>query len=213
MKKHLLAFIAVIFSFAISGQSNAQVFVYGVTSCGTTPTTIVNGKPAYLTVDTTGKLCDTGSGGGGGTTTVQGNVSNASSAVATTSTNLGTNSYNYGFNGATWDQLQVDSLKNLKVVSLPAPATTTTTNSTIAAGNSFQTALAASGTRKGCLIQNTSSENMYFYFGTLGSATLSNSIQIVSGQSISCNAGGVVLTDAVNVTGPTTGNTYVLISQ
>ncbi len=198
MKKHLLAFIAVIFSFAISGPSNAQVFVYGVTSCGTTPTTIVNGKPAYLTVDTTGKLCDTGSGGGGGTSNV--NVTQFGGNNVVTGT---------GVSGVGIPRVTVSSDSSI----LPSPATTTTTNSTIATGNTFQTALAASGTRKGCLIQNTSSETMYFYFGTLGSATLSNSIQIISGQSISCNSGGVVLTDAVNVTGPTTGNTYVLISQ
>lgn len=144
---------------------------------------------------------------------IAGATSNASSGVAPTATNLPTVSYNYGFNGATWDQLQVDSLKNLKVVSVPGPGTTTTANSTIAIGNTFQNALSASATRKGCLLQNTSGEIMYIYFGTLGSATLTNTLQIVSGQSISCNTGGIVLTDAVGVTGPTAGNTYVVISQ
>ncbi len=46
---------------------------------------------------------------------IVGATSNASSAVATSSTNLPTVSYNYGFNGTTWDQLQVDGSKNLKV--------------------------------------------------------------------------------------------------
>jgi hypothetical protein len=45
-----------------------------------------------------------------------GTVSNASSGVATSATNNGTVAYNYGFNGTTWDQLQVDANKNLKIV-------------------------------------------------------------------------------------------------
>jgi hypothetical protein len=49
---------------------------------------------------------------GGGLT---GATSNASSGVATSSANVPTVSYNYGFNGTTWDQLQVDANKNLKV--------------------------------------------------------------------------------------------------
>lgn len=51
-----------------------------------------------------------------GSFSIAGTTSNASSAVATSSTNLPTVSYNYGFNGTTWDQLQVDGSKNLKVV-------------------------------------------------------------------------------------------------
>ncbi len=46
---------------------------------------------------------------------IVGATSNASSGVATSSTNLPTVSYNYGFNGATWDQLQVSATKNLLI--------------------------------------------------------------------------------------------------
>lgn len=52
-----------------------------------------------------------------------GTASNASSAVATSSTNGTTDVWNFGFNGTTWDQLQVDGSKNLKVLvnaALPA---------------------------------------------------------------------------------------------
>jgi hypothetical protein len=45
-----------------------------------------------------------------------GTASNASSGVATSSTNGKTNAWLYGFNGTTWDQLQVDGSKNLKVL-------------------------------------------------------------------------------------------------
>lgn len=51
-----------------------------------------------------------------GSLSLAGSTSNAGSGVATTSLNLPTVSYNYGFNGATWDQLQVDGSKNLKVL-------------------------------------------------------------------------------------------------
>jgi len=43
-------------------------------------------------------------------------TSNASSGVATSSTNQAMVGWLYGFNGATWDQLQVDASKNLKVI-------------------------------------------------------------------------------------------------
>lgn len=47
---------------------------------------------------------------------VNGAASNASSAVATNTVNTQAVAYNYGYNGTTWDQLQVDAAKNLKVV-------------------------------------------------------------------------------------------------
>ena len=52
-----------------------------------------------------------------------GSTSNATSGVATSSTNGASVAWNYGFNGTTWDQLQVDGSKNLKVLvnaALPA---------------------------------------------------------------------------------------------
>lgn len=70
-----------------------------------------------------------------GTVTVAGNVSNATSAVATSSTNVPSAAYNYGFNGTTWDQLQVDASKNLKVVLAPVATggLTPTTSAALAA--------------------------------------------------------------------------------
>ena len=46
---------------------------------------------------------------------VGGSTSNAGSGVATSSGSSQGIAYNYGFNGTTWDQLQVDGSKNLKV--------------------------------------------------------------------------------------------------
>lgn len=75
------------------------------------PLTLTNGFQASLQFDVNGYLktnCTVGCSGG--------STSNASDAVATSSTNGSTVSYNYGFNGTTWDRLQVDGSKNLKVV-------------------------------------------------------------------------------------------------
>lgn len=57
------------------------------------------------------------SGGGSGTPSdVVGTLGNNVDAVAPTTTgNLGTDSYNYGWNGTGWDRLQVDTSKNLKI--------------------------------------------------------------------------------------------------
>jgi hypothetical protein len=82
-------------------------------------------------------------------------TSNASSGVATSSTNQAAVVWNYGFNGSTWDQLQVDGSKFLKVTNqtaeqagenhvgevggnlLPITNDMTTTNATITTGQSI----------------------------------------------------------------------------
>lgn len=83
-----------------------------VTTCGAA--SLTNNAVAFLAMNTSGQLCTNATGGG--TTTVVGTTSNASSAVATSATNIASVAYNYGFNGTTWDQLQVDASKNLKVL-------------------------------------------------------------------------------------------------
>lgn len=55
---------ALIAGLLFAGAAEAQSFVIGVTACGTAPSTIVNGRPAYLTVDLNGVLCQAASGGG-----------------------------------------------------------------------------------------------------------------------------------------------------
>ena len=87
---------------------------------GTSPgAVLVPGTNAYVTNTVTVT-------GSGGTFPVTGAVSNASSAVATSSTNIGSVTYNYGFNGTTWDQLQVDGSKYLKVNATNFPASIAT---------------------------------------------------------------------------------------
>jgi hypothetical protein len=103
MKYWLIAGAVLAMTWAVPAKAQS-VPVFGVTTCGTPPTTITNGKQAYLTVLVgSGALCSTG-GGAGGATVVTGNVSNASSGVASTSTNVPVVGYNYVWNGTTWDQ-------------------------------------------------------------------------------------------------------------
>lgn len=90
-----------------SGQTGGLTQAAVTTSAPTYTTATTN----PLSMDTSGNLrinCITGCGG-------TGSISNATSGVATSSTNTGTVAYNYGFNGTTWDQLQVDASKFLKV--------------------------------------------------------------------------------------------------
>lgn len=82
-----------------------------VTSCG--GASLSNGQLATATMDLTGKLCVQLSAG------LSGTVSNASSGVATSTTNIGAVSWLYGFNGTTWDQIKT------KAASVTAVATDT----------------------------------------------------------------------------------------
>lgn len=94
--------------------------------------------------------------------------------------------------------------------------TTTNASGTITSGGTFQSILASSATRKGCLIQNptTATEPLYVFFGANGSATTANSISLGPGASVSCAVGGLgVATDNVSATATTTSHAYVEMSQ
>jgi hypothetical protein len=77
------------------------------------------GNMAALNLDSSGNLyidCNVGCAGG--------SSSNASSGVATSSTNGQTIAWGYAFNGTTWDQIQDDASKNLKVAIENTPTVT-----------------------------------------------------------------------------------------
>jgi hypothetical protein len=95
------------------------------------------------------------------------------------------------------------------------PGSTTNGSSTVTTGGTFQSALAASVSRKGCVVQNptTATEPLYVYFGATGSATTATSISLAPGQSVSCNSGPLVLTDNVAVTATTSAHAFVVMSQ
>lgn len=99
------------------------------------------------------------------------------------------------------------------VITQPFGAATTQTAGTITLGGTFQTALAASANRKGCMIQNTGVRTLHVFFGPLAGATTAKAIQVAPGGAVSCSVGGIVLTDAVNVVTTTTADTYVLAAQ
>lgn len=98
----------------------AALAAFATTALAAPGVTVQGPDGTQAGVDSNGLKVDvkscTGCGGSGTT-------SNASSGVATSSTNSPVVSYNYGFNGTTWDQLQVDGSKNLKITlptALPA---------------------------------------------------------------------------------------------
>jgi hypothetical protein len=95
----------------------------------------------------------------------------------------------------------------------PAKATSTATNGTITAANSYQSVLAAAPTRNGCLIQNRSTDSLKAFLGAPGSATDATSVSIPAGGSFSCNSPGLVVTDQISLTGPTTGDAFTVVSQ
>ena len=97
--------------------------------------------------------------------------------------------------------------------SAASPVTSTNVSTTITVTNTFQSLQAASTTRKGCLIQNGGSNNMWVFFGPIASATKALSFLIVpvgnaGDNSISCATGtGGVLGDQVSITG-TSGDAF-----
>lgn len=92
-----------------------------------------------------------------------------------------------------------------------APTALTTTETAVApTATTFSSLLAASATRKGCLVQNTGTTLGYVYFGATGSATTANAFQVAVGSAISCaTQTGGVLTD--NVAGTCASSTCAFI--
>lgn len=100
--------------------------------------------------------------------------------------------------------------------SAPAPLTaaSTTAAGTVTTGGTYQSALAASTTRKGCLLIDTGTAPLAVFLGAPGSATAATSIPIAAGGSLNCaTAGGIVLSDQISLTSATTGAAYLVISQ
>lgn len=100
--------------------------------------------------------------------------------------------------------------------------TTTEAAGTITTHAVFQQALASNASRKGCTIQNTSTDVEYVFFGATVSATTANSFalgaaSVTGGQggSINCSIGGLqVATDNIAITSKANdGATFVVSSQ
>ncbi len=82
MKKLLFAVLALLGVF-VAPVNAQQVQALIVTTCGTPPVSYVAGTYGIITMDTTGKLCDSGSGGGGGTVTANQGTGGASAWLVT----------------------------------------------------------------------------------------------------------------------------------
>lgn len=93
----------------------------------------------------------------------------------------------------------------------PTGATSSDIGGTVTTGGSYQTVLAASATRKGCLIQNppTATEVLSIKVGTMTAPFV-----VPIGNSFSCAAGGgIVVTDGITLTAATTGHAFTGVSQ
>lgn len=92
--------------------------------------------------------------------------------------------------------------------------TTTEAKVTIAATNTYQTALASSSARVGCTIQYiaVAGTKGYVFFGSTPADT-TTSFQLTSGQALNCAIGGTaVATDAIQVTA-TQNDIFVVSNQ
>src|SRR6267142_3447733 len=106
MKKLVASLLFALWCVAPASAQTARV----VPVCSTLPLSYAQGATRDITQDVNGNPCIAGTFSQTG-----GTISNAASGQATTSTNQGSVAYLYGFNGTTWDQLQVDASKFLKV--------------------------------------------------------------------------------------------------
>jgi hypothetical protein len=97
---------------------------------------------------------------------------------------------------------------------VPNGNTSTETGGTLGAAGTFSSVAAANSNRRGCLLQNTSGDTEFVFFGATGSATTANSFQLGSLQSLNCASGGIVATDNIAVAGKNNASdTYVISVQ
>ena len=82
------------------------------------------------------------------------------------------------------------------------PSYSTVFGGTITATSTFQLVQGATGNRKGCFIQDQSAtDDMWVFFGPCASATKATSVLLQPLNGVSCSANGVLLLDAVCITG------------
>jgi hypothetical protein len=90
--------------------------------------------------------------------------------------------------------------------------TATITNGTITTGNTYQTVLAASATRKGCIIQNRSGSAMRLFIGPVANALDVKALDIIAGEKWNCSLHGLVLTDEIALTASASGGAFVVVA-
>lgn len=105
------------------------------------------------------------------------------------------------------------------VRTLPAQTGALIISGTIVSTGVFQSVVAAGVPntqqgRLGCVVQNRGNQNMSVFFGPVAAATISTSVVVAPGASVTCSPTGsnVVVTDQVSVTG-TTADEFLAIVQ
>lgn len=99
------------------------------------------------------------------------------------------------------------------VINATAMATTSTAG-VIVAANTYQQALAASSSRYGCMIANTSSDTLRVFLGDPTLATDAMAIPIPPGSTFNCaSPGGLIVVDQIAVAAPSAGDTFVVLNQ
>lgn len=115
---------------SIAAPAYAQPeYAQAVSACGTPNNSPVAGNIYPVTMDLTARMC--GAVSISGSVAVVGTTSNASSGVATSATNIPNVSYNYNFNGTTWDQAKTLPGVPTTGVGVPAAGLASVFNSTL----------------------------------------------------------------------------------
>lgn len=188
MKRLALALLASTLCVASAG---AQVIPPGTNpipvggAYNSSPPTCVAGSGCWFQTDVNGNLKVAFAG----SITIAGATSNSSSGVATSATNVPTVSYNYGFNGTTWDQLQVDSNKNL-LASVGGAPSIATAQVSVTTGN-ISVAAARTG-RRSVTITNITGTSI-IYCGNTGVTTSTGAyIALSAGSNLTLNTTAAV---------------------
>lgn len=97
----------------------------------------------------------------------------------------------------------------------PITSGSTSTAVVLAAADTFQQVIAASGNRLGCMVQNKGeAATVRIFLGAVGLATAARSIDIAPGETFSCaSAGGLVINDAIAAAATVAGTSIVVVTQ
>ena len=214
----------------LAGEGRAQTVNLGFGTYNATAPTLLSGQIAPLQLDGAGNLkvnvvagVSGGGSSGSGVTASTGSASSSAVPVqdAASGKPLGLDSSLQSIltklstvNVATQPPLPAgtNAIGTVAVTVAPTPflpPTATDAAATITAANTYQIALAANPSRHSCTIISkvTNTDPLQLFFGA-GTATAAASAPLAPGQQATCQSA-----DEVQITGPTTGDAFVVISQ
>lgn len=93
------------------------------------------------------------------------------------------------------------------------PYASTQVGVTLGSIGTFSSVLAFSSTRHGGLIENTSTDVEYVYFGTTGNATTTNAFQLAAGSFVQCTSVGGLASDNVAMAGKAAASDTVVVQS